>query len=286
MTLLKYYAFLNFALSTAYAFAAPSFEVIHQEDLYLEKNDCNELRKNHLSAINFSVEIPSSQVKQNLILSFMEKTTGFGQVVLYDQKTLFYPDLFRAPGHHEYGLPECDNRNNYCRMQFFIFKPDILKKLPKLNFSISAMSTVNPYTELFRHVGVIETKNKQHGKLFFEHLDIRIGHNEFEIELDKARIRDLIKKGYQIEVSAIWRKNISQIGYSDSVKVLSASDDWVKNTERILKIPHKLKGVTYLAAMVLVQNREETFETKVVKFNTKESFFSNCQAQVKNAFHL
>lgn len=252
-------------------------QLLFQRDLYMQENECGNKTVSKIQALSFDFDIAQTDVAQNLNIIFKEKKSGFKQNIFYNQKTFYYPGVFGANGHHEYGLPDCEASTKECSMNFFVFLDEQVVKNKNWLVDMDIQQASGKKKTLFQ---LSNYKMDNKASLQDEHYlfnDLSLTHDKksrtVKAVIDKAKIKKLVEEGYKIHFIFSWRTSKTQVQYSESAEVIAKGNKWLSapGAEYTYVVPEK---VTYLSFMVHAKKGFNSFESKLEIENANNSFYA------------
>jgi hypothetical protein len=230
--------------------------------------------------ISVKLELPTLILKKNLVISFKEGNTGFHQTIVYNKNLFFYPNLFSEHGHREYGIPECQLNNKHCDFYFYIFQDKELSQQDLWDISLKIFDLDNQFKTLFQLNKYIKNDaNKRDASPFvFNDIDLKIENNNIYGIFDHSKLKDLIKKGFDISIIFSWRNSPQQINYTEFEDRILLSHSLINENKGSYQLPKKITDPTYLSFMILVNNNSSTYESKIEIINEKDLFYK-CESK-------
>lgn len=274
--------FLIFILSYFFGCVALSaqndFSYVFQHDTYMTKNDCEDFKLSFAKAFQIRVVVSPRVAKKNLLIQFRESKTGFSQKIIYDTKTFFYPGVFTAQGHHEYGMPECDLKSGDCEFSVFIFLTGDILNQPKWNIEVSISEPKSTETVFSGSLNEIDNQFFRSEEKFLTGLDFKTSSETLRIAfVDPKKVAGLIKEGFDVKFIFSWRQTLNQVEYTEEFHPITADDAWFKKKSFEFIMDQKILDPVYLSFMVLAQKQTTSYESKIVIVDKKNEFFKQCK---------
>lgn len=279
MIKLKYFIFCLICLYCWAANSAQSdFNYVFQNDTYMVKNDCEDFKLSFAKAFQIRAVVSPQVAKKNLVIQFRELKSGFSQKIIYDAKTFFYPGVFSAQGHHEYGMPECDLIMGDCEFSVFIFLTGDILKLPKWDIEVNITETNSSNAVMARSMKEIDNQFFNSDERFLTGLDFKTSSEVLRTAyVDPKKVIRLINEGYDVKFIFSWRQTLNQVEYTEEFHSMTADDPWFKKKSFEFVMDRKILDPVYLSFMVLAQKQTTSYESKIVIVDKKNEFFKQCK---------